>query len=434
MAASCSSGPTAISTSASATGRRLRTARTRAFCSARSCASTGAPYTVGPGQPFAPGAAPEIYAYGLRNPWRFSFDGLTGDLLIGDVGDNSWEEIDESPAGSAPGANFGWECWEGTHAHGTSGCTAPGALSPVYEYGHDATHCSISGGFVARDPTVPTLAGRYLFADYCGTGASALLLPVGAPPDIALLGAAPQLAGFGEDSDGHLYITSLKGGVWRVTGTGAADKPPVASFTVSSTTPAVGANVHLDASASSDPDGPIYRYSWDTDGDGKQDATGVTTDTSYPTAGARAVTLTVTDTVGAHSSRTQAVYVGGQTTPPGTTSAVMKLSASFSVPRQRLKAVRKRGLLIRFRNNTPATWTITTTIQRTTELHANHARRASGTLSAKTFRAHNGKGTVRLAIPRSRMAGMQAIVIRVRAQVRAPGGTIRRSLLVRIGA
>jgi glucose/arabinose dehydrogenase len=396
--------------------------------------STGAPYTVGPGQPFAPGAAPEIYAYGLRNPWRFSFDGLTGDLLIGDVGDNSWEEIDESPAGSAPGANFGWECWEGTHAHGTSGCTAPGALSPVYEYGHDATHCSISGGFVARDPTVPTLAGRYLFADYCGTGASALLLPVGAPPDIAPLGAAPQLAGFGEDSDGHLYITSLKGGVWRVTGTGAADKPPVASFTVSSTTPAVGANVHLDASASSDPDGPIYRYSWDTDGDGKQDATGVTTDTSYPTAGARAVTLTVTDTVGAHSSRTQAVYVGGQTTPPGTTSAVMKLSASFSVPRQRLKAVRKRGLLIRFRNNTPATWTITTTIQRTTELHANHARRASGTLSAKTFRAHNGKGTVRLAIPRSRMAGMQAIVIRVRAQVRAPGGTIRRSLLVRIGA
>ena len=126
--------------------------------------------------------------------------------------------------------------------HGTSGCTAPGALSPVYEYGHDATHCSISGGFVARDPTVPTLAGRYLFADYCGTGASALLLPVGATPDIALLGAAPQLAGFGEDSDGHLYITSLKGGVWRVTGTGAADKPPVASFTLSSMTPAVGAN------------------------------------------------------------------------------------------------------------------------------------------------------------------------------------------------
>jgi glucose/arabinose dehydrogenase len=397
--------------------------------------STGAPYTVGPGQPFAPGVAPEIYAYGLRNPWRFSFDALTGDLMIADVGDSSWEEIDQLAAGAAPGANFGWECWEGTHVHGTSGCTAPGALSPIYEYGHDATHCSISGGYVARDPTVPTLAGRYLFADYCGTGASALLLPVGATPDIAQLGAEPRLAGFGEDSDGHLYITSLKGGVWRITGTGAADKPPVASFTLSSTTPAVGANLHLDASASTDSDGAIYRYSWDTDGDGKLDATGVTTDVSYPTAGARAITLTVTDAVGAHSSRTQAVYVGGQTTPPGTTDVTTKLRATLSVPaHQKLKDARKRGLLIRFKTNTPATWTITTTMQRTTKLHAKHSRRARGTLASKTFRAHTGTGTVRLAIPLSRLAGMQAVVIRVQAHVRAPGGVIRRSLLVRVGA
>ena len=244
--------------------------------------STGAPYSIPPGQPFAPGVLPEIYAYGLRNPWRFSFDSLTGDLMIGDVGDDSWEEIDELPAGALPGANFGWYCWEGTHAHGPGGCTAPGALSPIYEYAHDATHCSISGGFVARDPTVPTLAGRYLFADYCGAGASALLIPLGAAPDMAKLGAEPQIAGFGEDSDSHLYITSLKGGVWRITGTGAVDKPPVAVFTLSSTTPAVGANVHLDASGSTDPDGPIYRYAWDTDGDGKVDATGVTADVRLP--------------------------------------------------------------------------------------------------------------------------------------------------------
>ena len=161
----------------------------------------------------------------------------------------------------------------------------------------------------------------------------------------------------------------------------------------------------------------------------------MTTDTSYPTAGARAITLTVTDAVGAHSSRTQAVYVGGQTTPPGTTNVITKLRAAFSaVPHQRLKRVRKRGLLIRFKTNTPATWKVTATMQRTTKLHANHSQRASGTLSAKTFRAHTGTGTVRLAIPRSRIAGMQAVVIRVRAYVRAPGGTIRRSLLVRIGA
>ena len=133
-------------------------------------ASGGQPYTIPPGQPFAAGAAPEIYAYGLRNPWRFSFDTLTGDLLIGDVGENGWEEIDQLPAGQAPGANFGWTCWEGTHPFAGGHCSVPGAIPPILEYAHDASHCSISGGFVARDPTVPTLAGRYLFADYCGTG------------------------------------------------------------------------------------------------------------------------------------------------------------------------------------------------------------------------------------------------------------------------
>ena len=396
--------------------------------------STGAPYSIPPGQPFAPGVLPEIYAYGLRNPWRFSFDSLTGDLMIGDVGDDSWEEIDELPAGALPGANFGWYCWEGTHAHGPGGCTAPGALSPIYEYAHDATHCSISGGFVARDPTVPTLAGRYLFADYCGAGASALLIPLGAAPDMAKLGAEPQIAGFGEDSDSHLYITSLKGGVWRITGTGAVDKPPVAVFTLSSTTPAVGANVHLDASGSTDPDGPIYRYAWDTDGDGKVDATGVTADVRYPTAGARAITLTVTDAVGAHSTRTLPVYVGGKTTPPGTSDVATKLSASFSArAHQKLKDVRKHGLLVRFRTSRPATWTIKTSLVRTTKVHAKHFRRASGALSARTFRAHTGTGIVRLKIPRAPLAGMQAVVIRVQMHVRAPGGDVRGSLLVRVG-
>jgi glucose/arabinose dehydrogenase len=392
------------------------------------------PYSVGPGQPFAAGVAPEIYAYGLRNPWRFSFDRLTDDLLVADVGENSWEEVDQLPAGQAPGANFGWQCWEGSHTHGASGCSAPGALPPIYEYAHDATHCSISGGFVARDPTAPTLAGRYLFADYCGTGAMALALPVAAPPDISPLGSAAQIAGFGQDSDGHLYITSLQGGVWRITGTGAANKAPVAVFTLSSMTPAVGANVHLDASASTDPDGPIYRYSWDTDGDGKADATGVTAVVSYPTAGARAITLTVTDTVGAHSSRTQAVYVGGKTTPPGTSEVSAKLRAALSTPRhQTLKAARKRGLLIHFRTNMPATWTIQTTMQQTLTRHARRFRRAHGALSSRTFRAHTGTGTVTLPIPRARLAGMRTVVIRVQARVRAAGGTVRRSLLVRVG-
>ena len=218
--------------------------------------SSGAqPYTIPPGQPFAPGAAAEVYAYGFRNPWRFSFDSLTGDLLIGEVGENDWEEIDSLPAGQPAGANLGWNCWEGTHPYAGGHCSVP-YVAPILEYAHDATHCSISGGFVARDPTVPTIAGRFLYADYCGTSINAVLLPVGSPPDIAELGTAPQIAGFGQDSDGHLYVTSLKGGVWRITGTGAADKPPIASFTLSTTTPAVGATLHLDASSSTDPDGP----------------------------------------------------------------------------------------------------------------------------------------------------------------------------------
>ncbi len=385
------------------------------------------PYGIPPGQPFAPGAAPEIYAYGLRNPWRFSFDSLTGDLVIADVGDNDWEEIDQLPAGQPPGANFGWNCLEGTHVHAS--CTAPGAIPPIYEYAHDATHCSISGGYVARDPTVPTLAGRYLFADYCGTGVSALALPVGTPPDIGMLGADKRIAGFGSDSDGHLYVTSLAGGVWRVTGTGAADKPPVAAFTLSSTTPAVGATVHLDASGSTDPDGPIVSYSWDVDGDGKPDGKGVTFDVSYPTAGARPITLTVGDAAGARSSRTQAVFVGGSGAPAG----AVRLRATLSAHRQKLAVVRKRGLLVRFGGNTPATWTITASLERVLRPGAAHAKTTHARLATTTFKAHTGTGAVRLRIPARRLAHMRMAVIRVQARMQAGGKSLRRSVLVRVG-
>jgi glucose/arabinose dehydrogenase len=384
--------------------------------------------------PSGPAVAPETYAYGLRNPWRFSFDSLTGDLLIADVGDNSWEEVDQLAAGTAAGANFGWTCWEGTHPHGPAGCSAPGAIPPILEYAHDATHCSITGGFVARDPTVPTLAGRYLYADYCGTGVSAVMLPVTAPADIAQFGAMAHIAGFGSDSDDHLYVTSLDGGVWRVTGTGAADKPPVASFTLSSTTPPVGAGVHLDASASTDPDGKIFSYSWDVDGDGKADGSGVTFDVSYPTAGARPITLTVRDAVGARSTRTQAVYVGGQTTPPGTAAVLTKLAASFTVPKgQTLKSVRKRGLLVRFRSDLPVRWTLTATLRTTAKLQAARLRPAHGKLVRTTFKAHNGTGAVRLHVPARRLENLRTVIIRVQGRVQAGGKSLQRSVSVRIG-
>jgi glucose/arabinose dehydrogenase len=397
-------------------------------------ASGGQAYTIPPGQPFAAGAAPEVYAYGFRNPWRFSFDSLTGDLLIGEVGENDWEEIDQLPAAQAPGANLGWNCWEGTHPFAGGHCNVP-SIQPILEYAHDASHCSISGGFVARDPTVPTIAGRYLYADYCGTGINALLLPVATPPDIVQLGAAPAVAGFGQDSDGHVYVTSIKGEVWRVTGTGAADRPPVAAFTLSSSTPRVGANVHLDASGSSDPDGPIFSYAWDTDGDGKIDGHGVAFDVSYPSAGARAITLTVTDAVGAHSSRTQPVYVGGKTTPPGTTSAVTRLRATLSATSpQKLRLVRRRGLLVRFRGNAPATWTLAATLRHARGLHDVRMHAATGRLGGKTFKAHTGSGTMRLRIPAAALKGRREVVIRVQARVRFLGETVRRSISVRVGA
>ena len=129
------------------------------------------PYTVPADNPFVDrdGVEHEIWAYGLRNPWRFSFDATTGDLWIGDVGQNEWEEIDAAPAtngrNAGRGDNFGWNRLEGTHEY--AGDAPRNAVSPVYQQAHDDGACSITGGFVYRGAAVPALAGRYVFTDYC---------------------------------------------------------------------------------------------------------------------------------------------------------------------------------------------------------------------------------------------------------------------------
>src|SRR3954454_24673853 len=111
--------------------------------------------------PKAAGATPEIYALGLRNPFRFSFDREKGDLIIGDVGQDNWEEVDFSPAGTAAGRNYGWHCREGAHDTPGVTCTAPCAIDPVLEKDHSTTDFrAIIGGYVVRDPTVPALNGR----------------------------------------------------------------------------------------------------------------------------------------------------------------------------------------------------------------------------------------------------------------------------------
>jgi glucose/arabinose dehydrogenase len=164
------------------------------------------------------GAGPETYAYGLRNPFRFSFDRQTGDLIIGDVGQSAREEVDFSAPGTAPGVNYGWPCREGSIA-GPGGCTATGnVVDPVLEKTHSGDgYCAIIGGYVVRDPALGALAGHYVYGDHCSTHVRAVTLP-GAGDDVDTGLDVPGLSSFGEDSCGHLYAASLSGPVYRIDG------------------------------------------------------------------------------------------------------------------------------------------------------------------------------------------------------------------------
>ncbi|MEP7032396.1 MAG: PQQ-dependent sugar dehydrogenase [Actinomycetota bacterium] len=175
----------------------------------------GDPYTIPDGNPFADGAAREIWDYGLRNPWRFSFDRLTGDLWIGDVGQNAWEEVDFAAAGSTSGLNFGWNLFEGTHPFepGAAAQTVP----PVYEYPHNGSTCVVTGGYVYRGQEIPALEGAYVFGDFCLGRLEALRQLDGQDPQVVDLGPVVEnLASFGEDANGELYALSLSGPVYRL--------------------------------------------------------------------------------------------------------------------------------------------------------------------------------------------------------------------------
>jgi hypothetical protein len=165
-----------------------------------------------------PSAVPEIVAYGLRNPFRFSFDRSTGDLVIGDVGQSAREEVDFAPRGTiTPPVNYGWRCFEGSiPTPGITGCSAPNAVAPVLEKNHTATgsggdgYCAIIGGYVVRDPALTGLAGRYLYTDLCNTELrSAALANPTVTDDVATGLTVPgSVTSFGEDSCGHLYVTA----------------------------------------------------------------------------------------------------------------------------------------------------------------------------------------------------------------------------------
>ena len=176
------------------------------------------PYTIPADNPFvrSEGARPEIWAYGLRNPWRFSFDRQTGDLWIGDVGQNAFEEIDVELEGSPGGSNFGWDRFEGTHRF-EGDADRKDTVLPVYEYFHDGSACAATGGYVYRGEAIPALRGAYVFGDFCrGTLEALRLRDEGAPEPVSLGPVVPNLASFGEDADGELYALSLSGDVYRL--------------------------------------------------------------------------------------------------------------------------------------------------------------------------------------------------------------------------
>jgi glucose/arabinose dehydrogenase len=178
--------------------------------------SANAPYTNPPDNPFVarPGARGEIWAYGLRNPWRFSFDRETGDLWIADVGQNAQEEIDYAAAGTGAGANYGWNRLEGTAPF--EGAAPPDAVAPLFTY-PTSDGCSIVGGYVYRGQAIPALRGAYLFGDYCNGVVRALAQQGGAVSAERPLGPQiSQLVSFGEDPAGELYVLSLEGGVYRL--------------------------------------------------------------------------------------------------------------------------------------------------------------------------------------------------------------------------
>ena len=178
--------------------------------------SDGRPYTAPSPGPIGAGALPEICDYGLRNPWRFSFDRATGSLLIGDVGQNTQEEIDYVPAERVCGNNFGWSAFEGTDRFNTDQ-TAPNAVFPILTYSHAEGGCSVTGGYVVRDRSLPALFGRYVYGDFCvGELRSFKPATPQARDDRPVGLTVPSLSSFGEDNQGHIYVVSLDGPVYRL--------------------------------------------------------------------------------------------------------------------------------------------------------------------------------------------------------------------------
>lgn len=223
------------------------------------------PYTIPSDNPFIddPNVRNEIWAMGMRNPWRFSFDRVTGDLYIGDVGQNVIEEIDFELAGDG-GNNYGWRCMEGLRCTGLSGCTcnAPELTLPIYTYDHSAGRCSVTGGYNYRGQAIPLLDNTYFFADYCSRNIYSFNYDgqdlTNFTDRTAELGGGSisSICSFGEDNNGELYIISLGGTISRI----------VTKMKLSATDLVAGQNTTLRVDNAT-PNGDVY-FAYTLDGTG----------------------------------------------------------------------------------------------------------------------------------------------------------------------
>ena len=190
-------------------------------------------YGIPPGNAYTDGdggeGCDEIYALGLRNPWRIAFDSQTGDLWIADVGQNAREEINFVRAGTGAGLNFGWRCYEGDQVYNDAGCN-DAYFAPLITTRHEDGNCSITGGRVYRGGAEPALAGRYFFTDFCRTAIRSIVFDNGRPVVENAIpgGAISQPVAFGEDVFGELYVASLSGTIYRIR---SAGNSPVSRIT-----------------------------------------------------------------------------------------------------------------------------------------------------------------------------------------------------------
>lgn len=179
------------------------------------------PYRVPEDNPFVadPEFRPEIWALGLRNPWRFSFDRETGDLYIADVGQNRWEEVNFQTADSMGGENYGWNIMEGEECYGASDCQTAGLTLPVHVYPiFSSPECSITGGFVYRGDQIPALTGVYIFGDFCSGRIWGLHNNGNAWQSGSLANANFMISTFGEDEQGEVYLADMTGGrIYQIT-------------------------------------------------------------------------------------------------------------------------------------------------------------------------------------------------------------------------